>query len=137
VDDGTGLYYARARYWSPQLGRFFTKDIAAGKDNDGQTLNRFVYSLNNPLLFRDVNGFCSIKGDFLTTLNFSLHNLIVPEQFEVLATTTANSTSMTYSGPNISGAVLVNAVGLVTLFIPGAEEVGGAIFLDEVGTFSY
>jgi RHS repeat-associated protein len=56
LDDGTGLLYARARYFSPQLGRFFTIDTATSKDDDGQTLNRFVYSLNNPLRFIDITG---------------------------------------------------------------------------------
>lgn len=59
IDDSTGLLYARARYFSPLLGRFITKDPITGKDGDSQSLNRYVYALNNPLLFADVSGLCS------------------------------------------------------------------------------
>lgn len=57
VDDGTGLLFARARYFSPQLGRFISKDQLTSRDGDGQGLNRYIYALNNPLLLVDVNGF--------------------------------------------------------------------------------
>jgi len=56
LDDGIGVYYARARYFSAQLGRFLTKDMVIGKDSDSQSLNRYIYSLNNPLSRIDVNG---------------------------------------------------------------------------------
>jgi|CZKV01.1.fsa_nt_gi RHS repeat-associated protein len=133
VDDSTGLLYARARYFSPQLGRFITKDIATSKDNDGQSLNRFVYALNNPVRFRDASGLVATEGISWSTLNLSLRNLILQEQREVLNSPTANSTPMTYSGPNVSSTILVNAVGVITLFIPGFEEVGGALFVEEAG----
>lgn len=62
IDDRTGLLYARARYWSPQLGRFFTKDLLTGKDSDGQSLNRYVYALNNPTRLRDITGLSVSEG---------------------------------------------------------------------------
>lgn len=61
MDDGTGLYHARARYFSPQLGRFITKDPLTGTDSDGQSLNRYVYVLNNPLMRVDPSGMFSIE----------------------------------------------------------------------------
>ncbi|MFA6076704.1 MAG: RHS repeat-associated core domain-containing protein [Candidatus Paceibacterota bacterium] len=62
MDDGNGLYHARARYFSPQLGRFATKDPVTGKDSDGQSLNRYVYALNNPLKWLDVSGLSAQEG---------------------------------------------------------------------------
>lgn len=59
IDDSTGLLYARARYFSPQLGRFLTKDPITGKDSDGQSLNRYVYVLNCPLRLFDASGLSS------------------------------------------------------------------------------
>jgi len=55
-DDGNGLLYIRARYYQPSFGRFLTKDPITGRDSDGQSLNRYVYALNNPLLFADITG---------------------------------------------------------------------------------
>jgi RHS repeat-associated protein len=74
VDDSTGLLYARARFFSPQLGRFLTKDTATSKDNDGQSLNRFVYALNNPLRFRDATGFVATEGSFASSSGNSDQN---------------------------------------------------------------
>lgn len=59
LDEGSGLLYARARYFSPQLGRFMTKDPVTGHDSDGQSLNRYVYVLNDPLVRIDPSGMFS------------------------------------------------------------------------------
>jgi RHS repeat-associated protein len=63
LGDSTGLYHARARYFSPQLGRFLTKDPVTGKDSDGQSLNRYVYALNNPLFLLDKSGLCAQQNE--------------------------------------------------------------------------
>lgn len=51
-DAETGLYFNRARYYDPGLGRFVSSDpkgYAAG-------LNLYTYTRNNPLSFRDPEG---------------------------------------------------------------------------------
>jgi RHS repeat-associated protein len=51
-NDGTGLYYYRARYYSPTMKRFISEDpmgLAAG-------LNEYAYAGNNPKKFRDPFG---------------------------------------------------------------------------------
>lgn len=58
IDDRTGLYFARARYFSPQLGRFIVKDPITGEDGDGQSLTKYVYALNNPISISDITGLC-------------------------------------------------------------------------------
>lgn len=50
----TGLAYIRARYYDPDSGRFISKDPKAGNDQDGQSLNRYVYAVNNPVI--DISG---------------------------------------------------------------------------------
>lgn len=62
MDEGNGLKYIRARYYSPELGRFITKDPMTGKDGDSQSLNRYVYALNNPVRLVDVSGFSAKEG---------------------------------------------------------------------------
>jgi RHS repeat-associated protein len=53
-DGATGLYYYRARYYSPQLGRFISEDpIGLG---GGQNFYRYVYG--NPIQLRDPRGEC-------------------------------------------------------------------------------
>ncbi len=57
VDDRTGLLNARARYFTPQLGRFLTRDPVIERDSDGQSLNRYIYALNNAIRLSDISGF--------------------------------------------------------------------------------
>jgi RHS repeat-associated protein len=56
MDDGNGLYHARARYWNPHLGRFISQDPLWGNDASSQSWNRYVYALNNPLRYFDPTG---------------------------------------------------------------------------------
>src|SRR5205823_1205588 len=45
--DGTGLYYYRARYYSPGLSRFLSQDPLACEAKKGRNL--YAYVRNNPL----------------------------------------------------------------------------------------
>ena len=60
-----GLYYLRARYYDPALGRFLGRDPFTGFTTIPQTQNRYPYVLNNPALLIDPTGlFC--VGPFCT-----------------------------------------------------------------------
>ncbi len=54
--DATGLYYYGARYYDPEIGRFLARDPLQGEKEVPQTLNRYVYCLNNPLRYIDPTG---------------------------------------------------------------------------------
>jgi RHS repeat-associated protein len=54
--DTTGFYYYGARYYDPETGRFLTRDPLNGTKVSPQTLNRYVYCLNNPLVYIDPAG---------------------------------------------------------------------------------
>lgn len=60
MDEGNGLTYIRARYYMPELGRFITKDPLTGNEGDGQSLNRYVYGVNNPVINSDINGLFTV-----------------------------------------------------------------------------
>jgi RHS repeat-associated protein len=52
-NDGTGLYYYRARYYHPELQRFISEDpIEFG----GGDINLYAYVANNPLIYIDPFG---------------------------------------------------------------------------------
>ena len=55
--DGTGLYYYRARYYSPALQRFLSEDPLGFKDGDPDL---YAYVSNNPTNFRDPSGRAAI-----------------------------------------------------------------------------
>jgi RHS repeat-associated protein len=54
--DITGLYYFGARYYDPTTGRFITRDPVKGSIMNPQTLNPYVYCLNNPMKYIDPDG---------------------------------------------------------------------------------
>ncbi len=51
-DELTGLYYLRARYYAPNIGRFTQEDVIY---NDG--LNLYAYCNSNPVMYSDPSGF--------------------------------------------------------------------------------
>jgi len=51
-----GLMFYNARYYDPMIGRFTKPDSLIPVPGNPQALNRFAYSLNNPLKFTDSSG---------------------------------------------------------------------------------
>jgi RHS repeat-associated protein len=47
-DSESGLYYLRARFYDPAIGRFLSQDPLPGFVVEPQSLNRCVYAENNP-----------------------------------------------------------------------------------------
>jgi RHS repeat-associated protein len=56
MDDGDGLLYMRARYYSPELMRFINADILTGTIRNPATLNRYVFANGNPVSYIDPFG---------------------------------------------------------------------------------
>ncbi|EKO77142.1 MULTISPECIES: RHS repeat domain-containing protein [unclassified Leptospira] len=60
-DKETGLYYYKARYYEPTLGRFLQADSVIDSDApNGQ--NRYMYVEGNPVNYRDPSGHVSGAG---------------------------------------------------------------------------
>lgn len=55
------MYY-RARYYSPEVGRFIIRDILSGYIVSPLSLNRYVYTKNNPVNWIDPLGKLTILG---------------------------------------------------------------------------
>lgn len=55
-DTESGLDYFSARYYGSTMGRFMSPDPLGGHTEDPQTLNRYAYARNNPLLYTDPTG---------------------------------------------------------------------------------
>lgn len=55
-DQESGLYYNRARYYDPRIGRFLQKDPDPGVLNASMTLNPYIYATNIPTMITDPSG---------------------------------------------------------------------------------
>lgn len=55
-DAVSGTYFAQAREYWPELGRFIEEDVIRGNGAVPKTLNRYIYCWNQPLNFVDRNG---------------------------------------------------------------------------------
>jgi RHS repeat-associated protein len=56
LDPGTGLYYLRARYYDPSVGRFISRDPYDGWAYLPTTLNKYPYAHNIPTAYVDPSG---------------------------------------------------------------------------------
>lgn len=55
-DPESNLYYYDARYYDPIIGRFVSADTVIPDYTDPQSLNRYSYVKNNPLMYVDPTG---------------------------------------------------------------------------------
>ena len=55
-DAGTNNYYLRARYYSPSLTRFLSRDTYDGKASDPLSQNHYLYAGGNPIIYVDPSG---------------------------------------------------------------------------------
>lgn len=56
LDPETGLYNYGARLYDPMIGRFISADTIVQAPADPQTLNRYAYCRNNPMIYTDPSG---------------------------------------------------------------------------------
>lgn len=56
LDPESSLYFLRARYYDPKVGRFISRDPVSGVLTNPQTQNPYVYALNNPVNNSDPSG---------------------------------------------------------------------------------
>jgi RHS repeat-associated protein len=56
LDAENGLYNYNARLYDPFIGRFISPDTIVQSPYNQQSLNRYSYCLNNPLIYTDPMG---------------------------------------------------------------------------------
>jgi RHS repeat-associated protein len=65
-DAATELYSLRARYYSPQQGRFLSMDKWPVNYQNPMELNRYGYTANNPINYADPSGYVTLKEYAIT-----------------------------------------------------------------------
>ncbi len=59
--DASGMVYLRARYYSPVVGRFVSRDVWEGDYNNPLSLNKWGYVEGNPINYADPTGFITTE----------------------------------------------------------------------------
>jgi RHS repeat-associated protein len=120
-DNETGLDYFGARYYSSMLGRFTSVDPMFGRIRNPQTLNRYIYTTNNPVNRIDPNGakdvpahvktfvFMNMQLIFKMALNL---NVSYGGLFALAAWETQWGTTPAYKNKNNPGGMSVKEVPL-------------------------
>jgi RHS repeat-associated protein len=142
MDEQNGLLYVRARYYSTKRGRFITKDPTTGKDGDSQSMNRYIYALNNPVRLIDISGL-SAQESSGTTLQLATsdsmfsHNWLISPSTAGFNTLIAGSTPQFQTGgfnisdPRISNRIL--GIGDLTYTIASEEAQAGRFLPNQIG----
>ena len=60
MSDASGLYYMRARFYSPEIRRFVNQDVLLGRVVEGQTLNRYAFVTGRPISYIDPFGLTAV-----------------------------------------------------------------------------
>ena len=68
LDQETDNYYLRARYYSPSLARFLSRDTYDGKASDPLSQNHYLYAGGNPVLYVDLSGHCYSMASMSNTI---------------------------------------------------------------------
>ena len=63
-DDETGFFNYNARLYDPLIGRFISADPLFQDLSDPQTLNRYSYVRNNPIIYTDPSGYDFEEWDY-------------------------------------------------------------------------
>ena len=129
-DDSTGLYFYEARYYDAILGRFISADTIVPNPNNPQTLNRYTYTLNNPMRYTDPTGntysgcdFCGDGYADYSRLDFDLPDLIAPTFIPTSTNYINLHNSATYNRPSYQSS----DIGTVRFFDDTYSlEFGGA-----------
>jgi RHS repeat-associated protein len=107
-DAETGMYYYRARYYSPSLGRFMQMDPVGSKDD----INLYAYVGNDPLDRTDPTGLATYDyfpdGTIVVTQEFNNHSQFSDSQIQ--------AQSVKYNGSTSDGHKLV------VIFTPGTGK---------------
>jgi RHS repeat-associated protein len=56
IEDNTDLYFYQSRWYDPVVGRFIQPDSIVPEPGNPQSLNRYSYTINNPLKYTDPTG---------------------------------------------------------------------------------
>jgi RHS repeat-associated protein len=121
-DVASDLYYLRARYYDPSIGRFLTRDPFRGWVASPETHNPYAYPLDNPTNLIDPYGYWGLKDAWKGAKNIGG---TIGGGIEAGARWVGEDYHWATVGAAAAGTAF--AVGVVLLTSPVSLPLGGAI----------
>lgn len=136
LDESTGFYYAQARYYDSEIGRFISQDPLQWRveelmkkfQNNPQGLNFYSYSFNNPIVYIDPIGENGIYWDpnwtwenSYTKKVFSEVQIQLHEKTQKLANTFSSFDSFLKAMISVGSAEYIPGVEKISNFNDGKE----------------
>ena len=102
MTEENGLYYMRARYYSPELKRFINADVVSGEIANSPTLNRYAYANGNPISNVDPLGLSADDKNPLSANQMTDLLQQVLKEFSSLSSVSFNAKTILLSSENFS-----------------------------------
>jgi RHS repeat-associated protein len=124
-DGATNLYYVGARYFDPRIGRFITPEKMLFHGDRSRRWNEYSYALNNPLSWRDANGYDAERTGWNRAAAGGL--MIVAGGAGLALTPFTGGMSLVAAFEIVGGitAGMTISAGIATLTIGGIEAASG------------
>jgi RHS repeat-associated protein len=114
-DANSGLYYLFRRFYDPEFGRFLSQDPILGHLTAPQSLDRYLYTVNNPLRYVDPTG-----EDFWNPLTWGQ---------DISGALAAAGTAVSNWWSSSSWLDKIDMAMTILGFIPGVDVISDAYFL--------
>jgi RHS repeat-associated protein len=118
-DSESGLYYFRARYYFPSIGRFLQKDGYAGSIGSPLSFNRYAFNMNDPINRIDPSGNVSFKK----AMGYLSYSAWPAGGFAAMNTTNFFTDTFGFSKKDES---TINQITITVAIIAAAVVTGGA-----------
>ena len=103
LDEETGLIYAKARFYDPDVGRFLTQDSFLGDVSNVPSLHRYLYAAANPTRFFDPTG----------------HAYTEEQKKQIFFGIAKGSGVVGRTADEVAAPILPRAEGLLSFVVPG------------------
>ena len=131
LDDSTELYYYGARYYDPTIRRFITPDTIVQSPYDPQSLNRYAYVRNNPLIYTDPSGNWRLDNFLKSTLQVASYAaMFVPglQPYAIPIAMASSAAQSALNGGHFADAMQAGIIGGISAGIgQGVAQGIGAI----------
>ena len=116
-DEESGLYYLRARYYDPSIGRFISRDSYEGDISNPLSLNQYEYCMGNPLIYVDPTGHRADEAAFGSRWTYTVKTSTTTKTFSGGSSTSGSTNGNSNTSSKTGNSVIdtIKEVGKSTL----------------------